>query len=488
MEKKKNKKLVVLVIAIVAAIVGISFGAMAALGMFQSNKTKAFELLKQTPDKICETSTGEYFGTSDMVKAMLDSGVDTSVKIYNLKMDAGLEKEVAAVLSKLQMDIGFQLDMKNKKGRMNLSTGVDDNNISLQAYASLEDQKAAIAVPELIANKVFTLGADEDSKKDNSQKMQEAAKQFSQLKDDLSKFIDEQGEAVYDGITCEKIDKGYRLTVSKEVIQQFFNSLSGFAEGEQAVLDTVENLCKVQKGTIAKAVKEAASDLSSGAENFSFDVLGEGDELTGLKAVIKGKNESEICCDISFSEESGEFHKNFTVSVAQKGKTAVKAQMQYTGTSGDSCKETAAYHVTDAEGSTLLNMKTVTELEKATNKLNVKIDQEQDGIRMNMTAEGSVKNLEKGKCVTMQYDRMHIVQEADGEKMEYSLSADVTEGVLDSEVLPLKGEEVPINQELTQSFSQKYGQEAVMSLFTILSKWGVDLSGLYNQGMLGGAI
>ena len=107
---------------------------------------------------------------------------------------------------------------------------------------------------------------------------------------------------------------------------------------------------------------------------------------------------------------------------------------------------------------------------------------------MNMTAEGSVKNLEKGKCVTMQYDRMHIVQEADGEKMEYSLSADVTEGVLDSEVLPLKGEEVPINQELTQSFSQKYGQEAVMSLFTILSKWGVDLSGLYNQGMLGGAI
>ena len=60
MEKKKNVKVIVLIVAIAVVLIGTSAGVMFAFGVFSSDKAKAFDLLKQAPEKMMYTSSGEY--------------------------------------------------------------------------------------------------------------------------------------------------------------------------------------------------------------------------------------------------------------------------------------------------------------------------------------------------------------------------------------------------------------------------------------------
>lgn len=470
----KKRRLIILLVAIVVGVLAASVGVMAAFGVFKSDKVKAFELLMQAPQKLSQTSTGDYLGTGDMNKAMLERGMDVSMKVSHVKVNGEGEEEFASLLGKLQFDLGIQLDVKNQKGRMNLCAGAEESNISLQTYASLADTKVSIAAPELLANKVFTLAAKEDTKKDEVQKIQNFVEQFSKLKEDFNKYIEEQGNSVYEGIVCEAIKGGYRLTIPKDVTNDFLNSLSDFAEEKKESIEVLEELCKIEKGSIATELKKILPQLTADTTDFSFDVFGDRGILTGLKAVLKDKSLAEVIFTINFSEKENQFSRNLAFSVVQDGNTLAKAELKCNSVTGNTCKEDISCKATGENGVVLVDMQAIMEIEKATNAMKLTMSREIENSKMKMTANGSIKNLEKGKCVTFQYDDINVKNESLDGTQEYSLSAEITEGVLDGEVLALKGEEVAINDELINSFDEKYGQEMMLSFYTILAKWGVD--------------
>lgn len=282
MEKKKNVKVIVLIIAIAVVLIGTSAGVMFAFGVFSSDKTKAFDLLKQAPEKMMYTSSGEYIGSTEMTKEMLEHGMDFDLKYSNLQM-SGLPKESNAIMSvigKMEIDLGLQFDVENQKGRFNFGAGANGSNINLQAYASLPDKKVALAVPELLNNKVFTLTADKDSGQGQIQRVQDVLNQVSELKDSFGEHLEEQGEAVYSGAACEKLDNGYRLTIPKNVTNDVINSLLHYVEEQKAGVEALESALGAEKGSVASALKQILPELTKNTADFTFDVYGERGKLT----------------------------------------------------------------------------------------------------------------------------------------------------------------------------------------------------------------
>lgn len=485
MEKKKNGKLIALIIAIVVVVLGASAGVMFAFGVFKSDKAKAFELLKQAPQKISETSANEYMGAQDMTKAMFERGMDMSLKYSDMKVSGVEENQLADVLAKLQFDMGLQLDVKNQKGRINLGAGAEGSTISLQAYASLADKKVSLAAPELLANKVFTLESKEDTDNQQLQKIYDLMEQLSELKEDFDDYMEEQGDSLYEGITCEKIAQGYRLTIPKDVTNDVINSFSDFVQEQKACVEILEELCGAEKGSVDAALKEILPQLTAGTADFSFDVLGEKGKLTGLKANVKDKSGVDVTCNATFAEDGDKSSMNLSITVVNGGQTLAKVEMKRDSVEGDRCKDTVAYKVTGANEAVMMDTNSTIEIDKATNAFTMTGSSHAEDADSEVTAKGSIKNLEKGKCVTYQFDELKIKTESLLGTQEFSCAAEITESVLDGEIVAPKGEEIAINEELMQTFAEKYGQEATLSLFTTLSKWGINMNDLYSMSSPG---
>ena len=117
MEKKKNVKVIVLIVAIAVVLIGTSAGVMFAFGVFSSDKAKAFDLLKQAPEKMMYTSSGEYIGSTEMTKGMLEHGMNLDVKYSNLKMSGLPETSngIMSVIDKMEIGLVCSLIWKIKK-------------------------------------------------------------------------------------------------------------------------------------------------------------------------------------------------------------------------------------------------------------------------------------------------------------------------------------------------------------------------------------
>lgn len=481
MEKKKNAKLIALIIAIVVVVLGTSAGVMYAFGVFKSDKARAFELLKQAPQKIGQSASGEYIGAQDMTEAMLERGVDFSMKYSNMQMDGVQPKQVTDILAKLQFELGMQMDFKNHKGRINLGAGQNGNDVSLQTYASLDDKKVCFAAPELLANKVFTLEAKEESSEQKIQKVQDFLKQLPELKDDFEDYIEEQGDAVYKGITCEKTEGGYRLTIPRDVTNDALQSLSDFTVNQKDCLGMLEELCGVQKGSLNASLNKILPQLKEGTADLTFDVLGEQGKLTGLKVTIKDKSGVAVACDVAFAGEKEQSSMNLTISITNNGQAYAKVEMKRTSEMGTHCKDAISFQVTGENEEVLMDSQTTMEIDTATKAVVVTANSAVEDDKSEMTAKGSIKNLEKGKCVTYQFDEMKTKTESLMGTQEVSFAAELTEGVLDGDIAAPQGEEVAINKELIKNFAAKYGQELMLSYFTILNKWGIDMN--FMKGM-----
>ena len=87
MEKKKSKgKLIALIIAIVVVVGVVTTGiVLAATGtLFGSTKEKAFDLLKQAPEKMTQSAVSKQLGLDELSKAMLEKAlVDKMSYIVN---------------------------------------------------------------------------------------------------------------------------------------------------------------------------------------------------------------------------------------------------------------------------------------------------------------------------------------------------------------------------------------------------------------------
>lgn len=492
MEKKKNLKLIVLIVAIAVVLIGTSAGVMFAFGVFSSEKAKAFDLLKQAPEKMMYTSFGEYMDNTEMTKKMLEQGMNFEMKYSNLKMKMSelpaQSAKIMSLMEKMEIDMGVQLDMENQKGRFNFGVGANGSNVNLQAYASLQDKKLALAVPELLKDKVFTLTADKDSGQNQIQKVQDALKEVSELKDSFDEHMKEQGEVIYEGTVCEKLSNGYRLTIPKNVTNDVINSLINYVEEQKAGVEALETALGAEKGSVASALKKILPELTKETTDFTFEVYGERGKLTGLKANIKDDSGTDIAFDMTFAENKNQSSMSIAIVVKNNGESLGKFEMKRSSTENDRCEDSISYKVTDADGSVLMDCQSTTNFDKSTKALTIKGSSKGMDSDSQISAKGSIKNLDKGKCITYQLDEMEVKQDTPFGSQGFTCSLELTEGVLDGEITAPKGKEIPINQQLIETFSSKYSQELMLSALDIMSKWGINLNDIMQSGGTNGSL
>ena len=96
-----------------------------------------------------------------------------------------------------------------------------------------------------------------------------------------------------------------------------------------------------------------------------------------------------------------------------------------------------------------------------------------------MTANGSIKNLEPGKCVTMQYDEVNMEQNPIyGSKTSMSYKMEATLAVLDGDVNTVSGEEVAVTPDNIEKVLDSYTDEVEKNMLAIVKKWGINPAGL----------
>lgn len=113
MEKKKSKgKLIALIIAIVVVVGVVTTGiVLAATGtLFGSTKEKAFDLLKQAPEKMTQSAVSKQLGLDELSKAMLEKGMDINYKIKDIQ-----SSDSSVDLSGMEMGAGLSLEKSIRK-------------------------------------------------------------------------------------------------------------------------------------------------------------------------------------------------------------------------------------------------------------------------------------------------------------------------------------------------------------------------------------
>ncbi len=89
METKKRGagRVIALIMGVVAAVTIVAAAAMAATGtgVFRSDKTKAFELLAQMPDKLGRSDISEYLGLEKLLEKSSEKGISQNVRLSGLK-------------------------------------------------------------------------------------------------------------------------------------------------------------------------------------------------------------------------------------------------------------------------------------------------------------------------------------------------------------------------------------------------------------------
>lgn len=471
MEKRRSKgKVIALVASIVAVVFLVSTGVvLAATGvlsnLFTSDKAKAFQLLTQAPEKMTETAIGEQLGQKELYEAILDKGVDMNIKLSDLNIS---EQEID--LSGYSMELGTQIDLANKKMGGKLSLEKNGTSLSAVGYASLEEKKVAFSLPELIANKSFSMTANDSESQDALNKIQELLSLLPDLQESFTEYVETQGDALYEATECTDIGTGYRLTIPKAAMDQVLNEFKTYLTEQQETINTIEDSLGLSRGTIYSAINTAIPTLTTYTKDFTFEVYGEEGELTGLQATIQVEGgECKVNATFSGSEEQ----RNVTISVEALENSSSVGKITYTLNTkkGDICEDDVNLAVT-VQGVTVCSMDTKQTLDLKNNNaytMNSSVQMMDQGTTT-MTGRGSIKNLEHGKCVTILYDEVSV-NDSIGTSMSYGMESTIS--VLDGEVAVPSGEEVAITPDTAESVLEGYATDMQTKLLEVMTSWGL---------------
>jgi len=484
MEKKKSKGKIIALICSLVVVVGLATTGivMAATGtlsnIFGSKKSNAFDLLAQAPEKLSYTAMEEQLGTKVLYKAILDKGVDLDFKISDLNM-----KQDSVDLTGFSMNLGAQVDLKAKKAGGKIAIEKNGGKLSAEGYASLDDKKAAFSMPELIPDKAFTFTASDAESQDILNSVSAILAILPDLQDSFEEYLEEQGDVLYDGSECTAIDNGYRVTVPKDSMDEALNQFKTYLSEQSDSLGTIEEKLKLSKGTISAAVSMMVPALTTYTKDFTFEVYEKDDELSGISTSIQIEN---VECRIraSFTGAKDQNDANVEVEVLQNGTSLGKLVYSMNSKKGDTCEDIMKF-VVSASGSELMNYETRQTLEVKNNNavtMQMKMNME-GGDSMTMTANGSVKNLEPGKCVTLQMDEVNSDQTSSyGTTQSMSFAMEYTLAVLDGDVTMASGEEVAVTPETFETVLDQYESSAEKNMMAIVEKWGLkDLVSAMNN-------
>ena len=251
MEKKSKGIIIALICSLVVVVglatTGIVLAATGALsGLFGSDKEKAFDLLAQAPEKMAESALNEQLGAKELYKAMSEKGMNFDYKMTDINLQQG-----SVNLSGMTMDMGLQLDPNSKKAGAKLAMGVNGSNVSAEGYASLDEKKLTFSLPELVKNKKFTFTASDAKSQETLDDVAAVLALLPELQESLEIFLDEQGEAFYDNIECNKIDGGYQIKIPKTALDQFLNEFKNYVNSQSEIIGKMEEKLGVSKGTVS---------------------------------------------------------------------------------------------------------------------------------------------------------------------------------------------------------------------------------------------
>lgn len=473
MEEKKSKGKLIALICSLVVVVGLATTGivLAATGvLFGSDKKAAFDLLAQAPEKLTWSAVNEQLGFPELYEAMFEKGMDIDFKISDMKVSEG-----ETDLSGFSVDFGAQIDLANKKAGGKMSMGKEGANVSGEVYASLEEKKIAFSLPELIKGKAFTMTANDAESKDALDSVSSVLAVLPDLQKSFGEYLTEQGDALYEETECTDIADGYRLTVKKESMDEALNQLRTYVNEQQDTIGTIEEKLGMSKGTISAAVSMMIPSLTAYTKDFTFEVYGENGKLTGISTNIKVED-AECKISAKCTENENQHEVNANIDVLQNG-TSV-GTLAYTGSSkkGDVCEDTRKVTVS-ASGTELGAYEVRQTLDvKNNNAFAMNASMSADGTDlMTMTASGSVKNLEPGKCVTLQYDEVNTEQKSlYGSSTSMSYGMEATLAVLDGDVSSASGEEVAVTPDNIEEVLDSYTEEVQKNMMAIITKWGIS--------------
>lgn len=476
MEKKSKGKLIALICSLVVVVGLVTTGiVLAATGVFSgSGKKEAFDLLAQAPEKLTSSAVDEQLGVSELIEAMIEKGMDIDYKLSDVKVSGE-----GTDLTDFSMDFGAQIDLANKKAGGKFSIGKNGANVSGELYASLDEKKIAFSLPELIKGKAFAMTANDAESKDALESVSAVLAVLPDLQKAFGEYIKEQGDALYEETECTSISNGYRLTIKKEALDEALNQLRTCINEQQDSIGTIEEKLGMSKGSISAAVSLMIPSLTTYTNDFTFEVYEEDGELTGISTNIKVEN---VECKISATcnENGNQREANVTIDLLQNGTSA--GTIVYSGSSkkGDVCEDVRKITVS-ASGSELAAYENRETLDvKNNNAFEMHVSSSVQGKDvMTMTANGSYKNLEPGKCVTVQCDEVNMEQNSSyGSNTSMSYKMEVTLAVLDGDVNTVSGEEVAVTPDNIEKVLDSYTKEVEKNASAIVKKWGINPEGL----------
>lgn len=475
MENKKSKgKIVALICSLVVVVglltTGVVLAATGALsGLFSGDKAKAFELLAQAPEKLAYSALDEQLGANELYKAMLEKGMDINFKISDMKVSEG-----NVDLSGFSMDLAAQMDLAKKKLGGKIAVGKDGANMSAEGYASLDEKKVAFSLPEIIPNKSFCMTADDAESKDVLDRVSEILQIVPELQESFEEFIDEQGMELYDAAECTRDGDTYRLTISKDSMDAVLKQFQAWVSKEQDTIGVIEEKLELGNKTISSAISMLMPSLSAYTKDFTFEVQGQDGELSGIRTTIKVDADAVECpISVSFNTNGNQREIDFTMEALQNGASQGKIELSVNSKEGDICEDAVKYAVADEKGTDVLSYEIRETLDvKNNNALEVNASMNSDMGNMTVVAHGNIKNLESGKCITIQCDEVNMEQNMAGTKLAMTYAMEATLSVLDGEVSMASGEEVKITPATVESVLDSYEKEAQKNMDAIIDKWG----------------
>lgn len=461
MSKIQNRIIMGIIFLIVISAMLISGFLMYALGFLSSDKDKALNLLSQVPEKACHLSVVKYMGLDELGKSILEEGGDVSVGYNNLSNSNFDEFSQDSRKESLSYNVGAKLDLKNQKGRVDVEMENDHSTLSLQAYTSMRENKFAVAMPEIIKDKVFTMTSARSSEKAGSNHQEEFLSQLLDEEQKIRKIIREQGAILYNNFSFERIEKGYRITIPKEIMREVLSNLANFIQQEKVFVSTSEKVAGVEEETSLKRYSDILKKAQKEIQDVTMEVYGTDRNLTGLKLNIPVTADTTVKCNITFSEKTSISETNYKIVAVINNVEQDKLYVKRISTEDkNQCMDEISF--VWKNDNALRNEKTLKAvINKNDNSINVSRYTRFKSVTETFSANGKLRNLEKGKSFSCVLDDVEL-QERDSAnqnsliKLSYSLS--LTMGILEGEVLLPAGKEEKVHGDFRKVLSAKYGK------------------------------
>lgn len=469
----------VLIVAAAGVIAALMTGILAIAGVFQSDKSKALELLMQAKDRMTWSSTDDYIGSQQLMQNMMQKGSSQDFAISNLEFDLGelfggdTGGDMSGLsgmfmfpsdLSKYEFDINTQYDAESGRTGSTIMLSKGDNTIGMTGCVG--DNEQWFSFPGLLDGKVFHMN---DTEKDGDTP-DEGSRTFNQknvysLLSDMKEFALSKGKSLSESMTCEKIkkrdlgdkgDTGYRLTISKE--------------DAEAAWQEFAQVLKKQTDDLFPEIGESFAQRHV-LRDIEIRVYGKDDALCRIETAYPIDGEENVFV-LEFSGEKEEAKISFTWKPAEGDLFSFAAEL--TDKAGEKCEKT--FHLTIEE-----EKETVAQITVSESLVTDTGDYEANGELkfgdtdpVKFSAHGSVKDLKPGTCVNYVFDDVSI-SVGDTEMVHMALKMKLAS--LEGNLEPPLGEMIEVSGENASEELEPYLEELQSNLQTAITK--MDLPGSF---------